>query len=353
MNGTSGRRWFGRAAVRAALIGSVAVGCADSQARVQRGERPAGRDRTAPAEPNWQVGARIGGTADDSTLLIPVRPVVNERGVYISDLAGKRVTHFDHDGRVIWTFGRQGRGPGEFESPRDVQLDKHGRIWVLDPEIMRVTVLSPAGVVERMTALNVWDTPSALIPLADGTAIATLSDPEFPFARMDSTGNAISKHAFPWETFSTLHRLSSQFTAAHDPASSEWVVAFGVGDGFFHFRDAEWKRYNGWFAERVDFPVPVVTTNGNMTTSRFAEQPVPAALSVTMSPERIYILFGGASDLRAMVVDTFSRLDGSYIDSFLLPNRASHIAWHDGGFYVLRNRPFPEIAYLRAETRFP
>jgi hypothetical protein len=353
MNGSVPTPGVLRLAALPMLIATLAAGCADRRDEGTNGRRGTAPDRTTPAEPDWRVGVRIGGTLDDSTLLMPLRPVVNGRGVYVADLGARRVVHFDHEGRLVWTAGRRGKGPGEFEQPRDLRLDARGRVWVLDTEILRVTVLDPSGAVERMSALGLWDTPSEIMPLADGTAIVAVGSPLHPFARVDSGGHAISRHAFPWPPFATMHGLSSQFITAHDPATSEWVTAFRVGDGFFHFRDADWKGYAGTFAEAVEFPTPTVRTEGNMTMTMFDSEPTTAAASVTLSPERIYVLFGGRGAAQFRVVDSFSRIDGGYLGSFLLPERAVHIAWHDGGFYTLRNQPYPELTYIRAGTAFP
>ncbi len=333
---------------------TCALSCANSADRVERDDRPSRLSRTTPQEYEWSVRFTIGGTADDSTLLLPTKPAANSAGVYVADVAAKRVAHFNHDGQLVWTFGRGGQGPGEFEGPRDLRLDASGRVWVLDQDNRRATVLTAAGELERIITLDLGYYPTEIAPLADGTTVVAVASAERPFVRIDSSGAVLSTHPFPWKRFSALNTMATQFLTAHDPATSEWAVAFRLGDGFFAFQGTESTQHAGWFVEKVPFPIPVITQSDNVTRTSFTDVPITAASSVTLSPERLYVLFGGTTQHRFRVVDGYSRADGSYQGSFLLPSRAHEIAWHDGGLFVLREDPYPELVYLiPASGRLP
>lgn len=52
--------------------------------------------------------------------------------IYVLDRGNFRIQKFDHNGKYIQTMGRKGQGPGEFEDPRSIKLDKEGNIYVKD-----------------------------------------------------------------------------------------------------------------------------------------------------------------------------------------------------------------------------
>ncbi len=57
---------------------------------------------------------------------------VNDQGdIYVLDSGKYRIQKYDKDGRYLQTIGRHGQGPGEFERPVGLHLDKKGNIYVL------------------------------------------------------------------------------------------------------------------------------------------------------------------------------------------------------------------------------
>ena len=66
--------------------------------------------------------------------------------VYISDgYVNSRVVKFSKDGRYITAWGKKGQGPGEFNLPHSVAVDKQGRVYVGDRENFRVQVFDGDG----------------------------------------------------------------------------------------------------------------------------------------------------------------------------------------------------------------
>lgn len=143
-----------------------------------------------------------------------------------------------------------------------------------------------------------------------------------------------------------MNPLATQLEVSADPRSRAWYAVFRLGDGFYRFEGGAWSGQGGRFIEPIAFPAPVVTRSGNRTTTRFLSRPPAAAKSVTRSPERLYVLFGGSTDQQGRLVDSYSRESGKYLTSYLLPENAVSITWHDGGLYVLQENPFPEIDFL-------
>ena len=66
--------------------------------------------------------------------------------IYISDGYGNsRVVQLSKDGSFIRAWGKRGVGPGEFNTPHSIALDKQGRVYVADRENFRIQVFDSEG----------------------------------------------------------------------------------------------------------------------------------------------------------------------------------------------------------------
>lgn len=341
-----GRRVFAVAS-SVVLLGVVACGPrSDSQAR---SDELAPVSRVYSPDTLWQRVVTIGGSQDDTMLQLVANPVADDAGLYVTDVAAKRVLHFDHAGNLIWAYGREGAGPGELRSPRDIRLDANGRVWVLDARARRVVILSPEGTLYRSLQLHNVD-PIEIVPLMQGGAVVVAGGSQ-PFVQIDSMGEVVRRFGLPWPKLAELNRLATQVLAAANPTDNHWYALFRVGDGFVPFNGTAWAGYRGRFVERMPFPVPVVskqeTGGATITRTFFTEQPTSAAIAATLSPTRLYVLFGGKTDRAGQLVDSYARRDGSYVETFTLPISARGLAWYDGGMYILSENPYPEISFYR------
>jgi sugar lactone lactonase YvrE len=123
------------------------------------------RKFTLDGKPVMQIGD---GTAADTGYVPRESPVAREAGpfnavtnvavtpageIYASDGYGNaRVHKFSAEGELLFSWGRPGAGPGEFNLPHSIALDSSGRVYVADRENSRVQIFTPAG--EFITA---WD----------------------------------------------------------------------------------------------------------------------------------------------------------------------------------------------------
>lgn len=86
--------------------------------------------------------------------------------------------------------GRSGRGPREVANPTDLKIDGLGRVWILDPTNMRLTILSAAGSVDQSLRL-----PAGLVriaPHADSTFVALGGGVKAFVYRLDDAGQVLS-----------------------------------------------------------------------------------------------------------------------------------------------------------------
>lgn len=75
---------------------------------------------------------------------------LSQRGdIYVSDGYSNGAIHkFDPSGRHLMSWGKSGRGPGEFNLPHNIVTDDDGWVYVADRENHRVQVFSCDGVFE-------------------------------------------------------------------------------------------------------------------------------------------------------------------------------------------------------------
>jgi DNA-binding beta-propeller fold protein YncE len=66
--------------------------------------------------------------------------------IYVADGYGNsRVVKFDRDGNYVKAWGKYGAGPGEFNLPHSVAVDKEGRVYVGDRENQRIQIFDSEG----------------------------------------------------------------------------------------------------------------------------------------------------------------------------------------------------------------
>ena len=66
--------------------------------------------------------------------------------IYVADGYGNsRVVKFDRDGNFLKAWGRYGTGPGEFNLPHSVAVDRAGNVYVGDRENQRIQIFDADG----------------------------------------------------------------------------------------------------------------------------------------------------------------------------------------------------------------
>lgn len=66
--------------------------------------------------------------------------------IYVADgYANARVHKFSPDGKLMFSWGEPGPGPGQFRLPHSIFIDRRDRIWVPDRENHRVQIFDDKG----------------------------------------------------------------------------------------------------------------------------------------------------------------------------------------------------------------
>ena len=69
-----------------------------------------------------------------------------EGDIYVSDGYGNaRIHKFSPDGRLLFSWGEPGHGPGAFHVPHGIAVDQKGTVFVADRENHRIQLFSPTG----------------------------------------------------------------------------------------------------------------------------------------------------------------------------------------------------------------
>jgi DNA-binding beta-propeller fold protein YncE len=77
----------------------------------------------------------------------PTNVAISPTGeIYVSDGYGNaRIHKFTPDGRLLFSWGQPGSGPGEFHVPHGIAVDCQGIVYVADRENSRIQVFTPDG----------------------------------------------------------------------------------------------------------------------------------------------------------------------------------------------------------------
>lgn len=65
--------------------------------------------------------------------------------IYVVDGVNSRVRVFDRSGRMLFSFGKDGSGSGEFRHPIGIDIDPSGRVYIADSGNHRVQIFDPDG----------------------------------------------------------------------------------------------------------------------------------------------------------------------------------------------------------------
>jgi DNA-binding beta-propeller fold protein YncE len=80
-------------------------------------------------------------------MVAPVSIAIDGTGnnVYVLDQSADTVTRYSPDGKIQKVFGSQGTGPGQFDVPKAIALDRAGNVYVADWGNHRIQKFSPDG----------------------------------------------------------------------------------------------------------------------------------------------------------------------------------------------------------------
>ena len=76
----------------------------------------------------------------------PTEVAVSKSGkIYVLDGANNRVKIFNRKGKMLFSFGKSGKGAGEFYNPVGLEIDNRENIYVADTGNQRIQIFNPGG----------------------------------------------------------------------------------------------------------------------------------------------------------------------------------------------------------------
>jgi len=285
-------------------------------------------------EPAWDTVFVVGGEVDDTTLLRP-RLIAADGGVlYAYDYFDGRLKAFDHTGRLQWTYGTQGGGPGEFRNPTHIAAAPDGSIWLADGGALRGTVITTEGTFDQHIPYG-NELILRLLPMEEGILGVGVQGTEDLWVLLDGTGAPRDRGGYPTQG---LREAVPQTRAPLVDAAiggGKWAAVFPLGDTFLIY-DGRQLSCVGELIEGGPFP----------------EEPYNFdriwAVDVAISESSLYVLARGETELERQLVDEYSLEDCSYVRTLRLPRVLQAMAYGGNGtFYFYHEEPAPALVGLR------
>lgn len=154
----------------------------------------------------------------------------SDDNIYISDgYINSRIAKYDHDGNWVGSFGEPGDGPGQFNTPHSIVMDRENRLYVADRGNRRIQVLDTQGHVLRIIHIDVPYPPDARPIL--GRANVGPNQPGAPWALCMTPGRTQYLYvadSFPGRIYKLDlqgHVLGWLGRAGRQPGQFGWVHA--------------------------------------------------------------------------------------------------------------------------------
>ncbi len=160
----------------------------------------------------------------------------SDGSIYVSDGYGNnRVAKFSPDGKFLFDWGHKGQGPGEFDLPHSVTVDRQGNVYVADRGNARIQVFDSTG-----KFLKVWKSPELgrpwsltigpdnLLYLVDGGDLKPAPPNRGQLLKLDLSGKILAK----WSRFGNY---DGQIYWGHDLAVGKDGAVY-VGDVYHGMR---------------------------------------------------------------------------------------------------------------------
>jgi len=142
--------------------------------------------------------------------------------MYVTDGYGNaRVHKFSADGKLLLSWGDPGSGPGQFNTPHDVLVDRDGLVYVADRLNLRVQVFTPDGQFLRQWSDVHW--PNALcLDTEQHMYVAELGGFYFfgPQLRLDQPGPRVTVRNPQGEVLAELRET--------DPSGERFFCPHGI-----------------------------------------------------------------------------------------------------------------------------
>lgn len=287
------------------------------------------------------------GSPSDTLLAAPAFPRSDgSGGVVVLDLQTKMTHRFGADGSLVWSWGREGEGPGEVKNVRAMDVMEDGSVVLVDSGNQRIVELSADGVLVSEKPLRAAGAVvGSVAALSSGRLGFQASRPVWGV--VEPTG-AVQATELP-ENVGEPMSLQHQGLAARW-RGDKWVFGFSVGNGWMVF-DGQAVSGVYPYVEHSDFPDVRRETRLRGSYAQHVERPTTTGKSLSVVGDTLHVLFfghGRREGRPGYKIDKYDIRTGSYLETDLLPHFANHVAVGKLGrvFTVLSSGYVPTIVAL-------
>ena len=339
---TSIRHWW---------LAGLLTGCSSAEpgATMDLWSRGGGSREYLPVEYDtvWSWGA-----IDDTVLASPRHASgTPSGGIVLVDVTLQRVRSFDSVGRLAWSWGVRGQGPGEIADVRALTVAPSGDVILVDSGNGRLFVLGDDGSLLHEARLEepAYVNDVAVLGL-DQYLLNTDANP--PWKVVNRDGRAISTVSPPWIGFEQMDFLQWNGYVTRWKHGA-WVFGFGYGNGWFLFQD-DGSQASYPYVEHTPFPQVVRQRSREglavRTVTTFLARPTPSAMALSVVGDTLAVLFDGET---SGALDKYDLRTGNYLYSQeVAPTVREMIALGNNTYGIIDYKDlFPTAAVVRARVR--
>jgi len=267
----------------------------------------------------------VGGDANDTTILLPLQIRATREHFVVYDGVAQRLLALEPTtGRVVWRFGRPGRGPGEFGGVAKLTARKSGGTFVVDFALSRLTEITEDGREGPRVDYRMGVNPRGVCEAGD-THIRLRSTESEEIERLQLPTGVSSTEDLPWPELRALPSLVRQSMIFEHPQAEVCMISVSFGP-MFALLDRTGVRARARWIEEI--PMGQAKSMGKGSWRMLPS--TQGALSATAVGSSFAVLFEGRSQKRGRFVDFYAVTDASYLFSIELPFAATKIAFGHG-----------------------
>lgn len=283
-------------------------------------------------EIRWDTLYTIGGSATDSTLLLPRLITARAGTLYAYDYGARRLKAFDRDGRLRWAFGRKGSGPGEFANPTHV-VATGDAVWVTDAGAGRITVVTGDGELREHIGFD-GRLFLRLLPRGEHRLVFPTSPDEL-WLLLGRDGKVIEAGPLPTQPLRAANPAIRAPFVGISPGGRTWAMAFFAATPLLVYEDVRPRCSGNLIEGSPEFP------------AEYRPGSPVWALDLALSDTTALVLARGQTASERRLVDEYSLRDCRYLRRLLLPRIMQSMAYDGDVFYFYHEEPAPTILALR------